>query len=113
MTDKRETKSSTPNPMFTIAAWLSLFVPLLAAAWAFYVASTRAPGRDTGLTKPILIVLAVVFGLSFVTGCISLRGVKTNGALVILPPAILGMLISAALELLALIFLALTGLPGP
>jgi hypothetical protein len=57
--------------------------------------------------------LAVVFAVSFVAGCGSLWGVKTNGAWVILPPAVFGIFVSAIAEVIALIFVALSGLPGP
>ena len=63
--------------------------------------------------KEVLLVLALVFAVAFAAGCVSLWGVRANGALVILPPALLGILVSAALEVLALFFLLLTGLPGP
>jgi len=82
---------------------------LLGAGWVCYARSIPNPR----LSKADLVVLALVFGSSFVAGWVSLWGVRANGALVILPPALLGILVSAALEVLALFFLLLTGLPGP
>jgi hypothetical protein len=61
----------------------------------------------------VLGALAAACALSFLAGCVSLWGVKTNGALAILPAALLGILASAVLGVLALIFLGLSGLPGP
>jgi hypothetical protein len=108
----------SPKPIFTFAAWFSLLVPLLAAGWAHYAASAgpdpNAMQHGTVLdSKAVLVVLALVFAAGFAAGCVSLWGVRANGALVILPPALLGILVSAALEVLALFFLLLTGLPGP
>jgi len=114
MDEEASTRRSS-KPFFTVAAWLSLLVPLLAAGWAYYLGSAP-PSPDAPhdrLTKAHLVMLALVFALSFVTGCVSLWGVKTNGAWVILPPAVLGMLVSAILEVLALGFLVLSNLPGP
>ena len=39
--------------------------------------------------------------------------IKANGVLVILPTAVLGILLGAALEVLVLFFLVISGLPGP
>lgn len=108
----------SPKPLFTLAAWLSLLVPLLAAGWVYYLGwwaplNPDEPNPGFSLTKAHLVVLALVFGVSFVAGCVSLWGVRANGALVILPPALLGILLSAGLEVLALFFLVLSGLPGP
>jgi hypothetical protein len=100
------------RPFFTIAAWFSLVVPVLGTGVAWV--SSQPPVADIkGIPVPILAALAVAFGISFLAGCVSLWGVRANGALVILPPALLGILVSAALEVLALFFLVLTGLPGP
>jgi hypothetical protein len=106
------------RPIFTFAAWFSLLVPLLAAGWVYYTAS--APPDPDPLkhgevldSKAVLAVVALVFAVSFAAGCVSLWGIKANGMLVILPAALLGILVSAALEVLALFFLILTGLPGP
>jgi hypothetical protein len=104
-----------PKLIFTFAAWFSLLVPLLAAGWVYYL--SHAPPRwaprppNDRLTNPQLVVMALGLAVSFVAGCVSLWGVKANGVLVILPPALLGILASAALEVLALFFLALSGLP--
>jgi hypothetical protein len=97
----------SPKPFFTVAAWLSLLVPLLAAGWVNYARTIPNPR----LSDAELVVLALVFGSSFVAGCVSLWGVRANGALVILPPALLGILVSAGLEVLALFFLVISGLP--
>jgi hypothetical protein len=100
----------SPKPFFTVAAWLSLLVPLLAAGWAYYAGSALPP--NPRLSKADLVVLALVFGSSFVASCVSLWGIKANGALVILPPALLGMLASVVLEAFTLFVLALSGLPS-
>jgi len=96
---------------------------LLAAGWYYYaVPAQRAelladPAVGVAelrrMEKVGLVVLVVVFAVGFAAGCVSLWGVRANGALVILPPALLGILANAALEVLALFFLVLTGLPGP
>lgn len=113
----------SPKPIFTVTAWFSLLGPLLAAGWYYYaVPAQRAelladPAVGVAelrrMEKVGLVVLALVFAVGFAAGCVSLWGVRANGALVILPPALLGILVSAALEVLALFFLVLTGLPGP
>ena len=114
----------SPKPFFTLAAWFSLLGPMLAAGLYYYAVPAQrgefiADPELGGMVelrrreKVGLVVLAVVFAVAFAAGCVSLRGVRTNGALVILPPALLGILVSAVLEVLALFFLALTGLPGP
>jgi hypothetical protein len=100
------------RPFFTIAAWFSLGVPMLGTGVAWV--SSQPPVADIkGIPVPILAALAVAFGISFVAGCVSLWGVRANGALAILPPALLGILASAVLEVLALGFLVLSNLPGP
>jgi hypothetical protein len=48
-----------------------------------------------------------------VAGVVSLWGIRSNGVLAILPAAVLGILLSLAVGLLSLLFLALTGLSGP
>lgn len=120
--DEVASTGRSPKPIFTFAAWFSLLVPLLAAAWYYY-----AQGQQAGLLadpavgvaelrrhdKVVLVVLALVFVVGFAAGSLSLWGVRANGALVILPPALLGILVNAALEVLALFFLVLTGLPVP
>jgi hypothetical protein len=63
------------------------------------------------LTTADLVVLVLTLPLGLVSGLVSLWGVKSNGALVILPPALLGMLATVVLELLALCLLAFSGLP--
>ena len=115
-----ESTQQPRKPFFTFAGWVSLLVPLLAAGWYCYAAPAQrltdpADRVEKMRTqeKTYLVVLAVVFAVSFAAGCVSLWGVKANGAIVILPPAILGILISLALEVIALFFLVLTGLPGP
>ena len=97
----------SPKPFFTAAAWLSFVVPLLAAGWVYSARTIPNPR----LSETDLVVLALVFGSSFVAGCVSLWGVRTNGARVILPPALLGILVSSVLEVLALFFLVISGMP--
>lgn len=113
MMDEVANTPRSAKPFFTVAAWLSLLVPLLAAGWAFYLGSTPPDpdGPKDRLSHAHLVVLALVFAVSFVAGCVSLWGVRANGALVILPPALLGILVSAVLELLALFFLVISDLP--
>jgi hypothetical protein len=103
------------RPILTIAAWFSVIVPLVAAGWAYYMGSApHGPDRpNPHLSQADSVGLAVVFAVSFVAGCVSLWGVKTNGAWVILPPAVLGILMSVVFEVIALIFVVLSGLPGP
>jgi hypothetical protein len=108
----------SPKPIFTIAAWLSLFGPLLAAGLAYTAASAgpdpSALEYGTVLdSKVVLGLLAAVFAAGFAAGCMSLWGTRANGAMVILPPALLGILVSAGLEGLALFLLVLAGMPGP
>jgi hypothetical protein len=95
------------RPFFTIAAWFSLLVPFVAAGVA--VVGSQPPGPERSKTP--LLVLVGAFGTSFVAGCVSLWGIKANGVWVILPPALLGMLVSAIFEVIALILLGLSGLP--
>jgi hypothetical protein len=105
---------STRKPSFTLLAWLSLIIPLVAAGWGYFRGSAPAqPDVPGGLSKADLIVLAFVFAAGLLAGLGSLWGVRTNGAWHILPPALLGILVSAILEGLALIFLILSNLPGP
>jgi len=71
------------RPIFTFAAWFSVIAPLLAVGWAIY--ASNLPPEQLGDKKPHLnkadsVGLAFVFALSFVAGCASLGGVKTNGA---------------------------------
>jgi hypothetical protein len=102
-----ERVSHPRKPFFTVAAWFSLLVP-----WMGVVAGLAASAAPRGIPVPMLIVLAAVFALSFVGGWVSLWGIKANGALPILPPALLGIVSSAILELLTLIFLGLSNLPS-
>src|SRR5688572_25323049 len=62
----------SPKPFLTVAAWLSLLVPLLAGGWVYYSRTIPNPR----LSKGDLAVLALVFGVSFVAGCVSLWGVR-------------------------------------
>jgi hypothetical protein len=113
--DASGNSSSPRRPFFTIAAWFSVIVPLLAVGWACYMASLP-PGsseENRHLNKADSVGLAIVFAVSFVAGCVSLWGVKANGAWVILPPAVLGILVSAVFEGIALVFVALSNLGGP
>jgi hypothetical protein len=113
--DEAGNSSRPRRGFFTIAAWFSVVVPLLAVGWAVYVRSLPPPGPDRPnphLTKADCVGLAVVLAVSFVAGCVSLWGVKTNGAWVILPPAVLGILGSAFLEVIALIFVLLSNWRG-
>ena len=106
------TRSEQRQPFFTIAAWFSVIVPALGGVVAWL--TSQPPLADAkGIPVPVLAVLAATFAISFVAGFVSLWGAKTNGAVVILPPALIGMLLSAALELLAITFLILSNLPGP
>lgn len=113
--DATSSSSRPRRPFFTIAAWFSLIVPLLAVGWACYMTSLPPGpgGEDRHLNNADSVGLAVVFAVSFVAGCVSLWGVKSNGAWVVLLPAVLGILLSAILELIALIFVALSNLGGP
>lgn len=100
------------RPLFTVAAWLSLLVPLLAAAWFYIDATTnqrQGPERDQ--PPVVLAILLAIFALSFVVGWVSMFGIPTNGALTILPPALLGIVASFLLALLAAFFLTISGLP--
>jgi hypothetical protein len=113
--DEAGNSSRPRRPIFTIAAWFSVIVPLLAVGWACYMSSLPPGpgGENRHLNKADSVGLAVVFAVSFVAGCASLWGVKTNGVWVILPPAGIGILASAVLEGVALIFVALSNLGGP
>ena len=103
----------SPKPFFTVAAWFSLLVPLLAVGLWYYggVLHGWGYGRDRNVRTAAFAAEALVFALSFLAGCLSLWGVKANGALVILPPALLGILASAFCEVIALLGLLLVGLP--
>lgn len=100
----------TSKPAFTVAAWVSLLVPLLGVAVGML--SDRPPPAK-GIPTPVLAGVAIACGASLIAGVVSLWGVKSNGALVILPAAVPGILLSLAVGLLALLYLVLTGLPGP
>ena len=102
-----DTKSGTgPRPFYTWAAWLSLIVPLTVAG--LYLMLHDPTDREHNWIFPVLLL---VFVICCCSGGVSLLGVRTNGAWVILPPALLGMLVSVLLGLLALIFWGLSGLP--
>ena len=102
----------SPKPFFTVAAWFSLLVPLLGVGlWYYGMLHGWGFGRDPNFRTAAFAAEALVFALSFLAGCVSLWGVKANGALVILPPALLGILASAVLEASALISLFFVGLP--
>src|SRR5947207_7408908 len=108
MRELSDTANRQRQPLFTVAAWVSLIIPLLG-----FVLGYAASAAPRGIPVPVLVVLSVAAGVSFVAGCASLAGVRANGAPAILPPALLGLLASALLELLALMFLVLSHLPGP
>ena len=119
MIDEGEQRRRSRKPIFIFAAWFSLLDPLLAAGWVYY-AAFLAPLDPDPLKHgkvldsiAVLVVLALAFAVSFVAGGVSLWGIKANGVLVILPTAVLGILLSAALEVLVLFFLVISGLPGP
>ena len=102
-----------PNPLFTLSAWASLVVPVLSGGVTFLASSRPMPDHPRGLPTEAFVALAVACGVGLLAGCVSLAGVKRNGAWVILPPAILGILASVAVLLLALLFAGLSSLPGP
>ena len=89
----------TRQPFFTWAAWLSLILPLVAVG--VFLAVNNPQAREQ---RWIFAVFTLVFAGCFFSGCLSLAGVRRNGVWVILPPAVLGILLSAALGLLALCF---------
>jgi hypothetical protein len=100
------------RPIFTLAAWFSLLMPILGAA-TVYVAA-QPPVRDEhGVPLPVFVALLVAAVVGLAAGVASFWGVRSNGALVIVPAAILGVLGNVALGLLSGIFLLLSGLPGP
>ena len=105
--DEATSTRSSPKPFFTVAAWLSLLVPVLAAGWVYFARTIPNPRLSTS----DLVVLALMFGCSFVAGFVSLWGSRANGALVILPPALLGMMASVVLEAFTLFTLILSGVP--
>jgi hypothetical protein len=98
-----ENRPANRRPFFTWAAWLSLIVPLIAVGVFLAINDPQKHGEHA-----LFATLTFVFAAGFLTGCVSLAGVRTNGAWVILPPAILGMLVNLALGLLALIYWALS-----
>jgi hypothetical protein len=106
-----DSQGSAPRLGFTLAAWLSLLVPLVTAAWFYIDANQRPPGPDHDRPPIVLAILLAIFVLSFVAGCVSLFGIPRNGALAILPPAVLGIVVSILLALLAAFFLTISGLP--
>ena len=102
-------KLTTPGrPFFTVAAWASLLVPLFATVVFLYL--NNAQGSSDRWFPPVLFL---IYASCFVLGCVSIVGVKSNGAWAILPPALLALPITAVLALVALIFWVLSGLPGP
>jgi hypothetical protein len=104
--DEVASMRSSPKPIFAFAAWFSLLGPLLAAGWFCYVVPAERAGlrADPAVgvaelrthDKARLVALALVFGVGFAAGCVSLWGVRANGALVILPPGLLGILVPVA-----------------
>jgi hypothetical protein len=113
----------SPRRMFTLAAWFSLLAPLAAAGWYAVTVPARGaaleanPGVGVAELRrhetAALAVAAAVFGAGLVAGFGSLWGVRANGPWAILPPAVLGILVSGGLGLLAILGLLLSGLPGP
>jgi hypothetical protein len=89
--------------LFIWAAWLSLVVPLVAVG-VFLAVNDPQDHDEHGLFAG----LTFTFAACFLSGCVSLASVRANGAWAILPPAILGMLVSLALGLLALLYWALS-----
>jgi hypothetical protein len=102
-----------PNPLFTAAAWASLAVPVLGAAAFLLSSGGPAEPHARGQDAPKFLALAALYATSLVAGCVSLAGVRRNGAWVILPPAILGIVASLGMTLLALLVAGLSNLPGP
>jgi len=105
------TGRTSPHPGYTLAAWFSLLAPLIAAAWFYVDANQRPPGPDHDRPPFVLAILLGIFVVSFIAGCVSLFGIPRNGALSILPPAILGIIVSLLLALVAAFFLTISGLP--
>jgi len=98
----------TRKPFFTFAAWGSLLVPLIATVLFLYLNNPQGPSD-----RWIAPALFTIYASCFVLSCVSLVGIKWNGAWAILPAALLGLPINASLSLLALFFWVLSGLPGP
>ncbi len=94
------------KPFFMFAAWFSLLAPLVAAGWAYSVGTTPhgADRPNPHISQGDSLALLAVFAVSFVAGCVSLRGIRSNGAWAILPPAVLGMLASAVFGVIALLY---------
>jgi hypothetical protein len=71
--------------LFLWAAWLSLVPPL--AAIGVFLAVNDPQGREQhGLFADLTLASAP----GFLSGCVSLAGVRANVAWAILPPAVLG-----------------------
>jgi hypothetical protein len=88
----------------------SLLTPLLGAAVGYL--SVQPPAAK-GIPTPLLVGVAVACGVSLVVGVVSLWGIRSNGAPAILLVAGLGDLLCLAVGALALVYLVLSGLPGP
>jgi hypothetical protein len=106
---KTDNLAVAPKPFFTLAAWSSLFVPLIATAVYLYLNNYRQ-GPSPKWISPVMFL---IYTSSFVLGCVGIVGIKWNSAWAILPPALLGLPINTLLATLALIFWLLSGLPGP
>jgi len=100
------------QPIFILVAWFNLLVPVIGAVTVFVAA--QPPVRDQhGVPLPVFVTLVVAAVIGLAAGVASFWGVRSNGALAIVPPAILGVLGNVALGLVSGIFLLLSGLPGP
>jgi hypothetical protein len=98
--------------IFTLGAWFSLVVPILGAVTVFIAAQPPIRGQH-GVPLPVFAVMVVAAVIGLAAGIASFWGIRSNGALGIVPAAVLGILANLALGLFAGIFLLLSGLPGP
>jgi len=106
----------TSRPIFTLSAWFCFLAPVSVAAWAYWAASSPADTGSQGTildSRAVLITFAIIFAVAFAAGCVGIAGVEGDNALFILPPAVLGILLCCVLEVLALVLLILSSLPGP
>ena len=102
-----------PSPLFAAAAWFSLAAPLLGAV-TFLSASGGPPANHSREYDDLKFKgMAALCAASFLAGCVSLAGVRRSSVWAILPAAILGIMASVALTLVALLGAALSGAPGP
>lgn len=90
-------KRQSRRPFYTAAAWTGLLLPFLAVAFFFAVDDPHNREQHW-----LFATLVTVFAFCLLCCMFSLAGVRSNGAWVILPPALLGIVINAILGLLAL-----------